>query len=274
MSKFSSLQDAYQYFEENGGGGGINFFSLKNDRETAVVRFLHEGEDDLDWYIIHEAEIQGKQRKVKCTEQGDCPLCLAGNRPQLKIFMQLIDKREPDKVKVWERGRTFIPIIMSFMQRYGSLSAQPVEVERLGKPGDTKTTYQLYALDKDNKTLQDLPQREQLAQENGFILVKNNADLQAIVQGTYVPDGGNNNQGGGGYNNNQFNQPPQQAFNQAPQQNFNQAPQQQGFNQQQNFNQQNQFPPQQNQGQINQGQQQQQQGIQQRPKPSDGTDIF
>lgn len=226
--KFGNLRDAYKYFEENGGGGGnISFFSLKNDRESTVVRFLHEGEDDLDWHIVHEVDIQGKRRKVKCTEEGDCPLCVAGNRPQLKIFLQLIDQREPDKVKVWERGRTFIPVVMSFIQRYGSLCAQPVEIERLGKPRDTNTTYQLYPLEKDNKTLDQIGlKREQLASENGFILVKNREDLQAIANGTYAPPSDNNIQQSGGNFGGGYNQGHGGNFGGQPQNNFGQAPNQ------------------------------------------------
>lgn len=192
--KFGNLRDAYKYFDENKGGGDISFFSLKDDRETTVVRFLHEGDEDLDWYIVHEVEIQGKKRKVLCNERGDCPLCVSGSRPQLKIFLQLIDQREPDKIKIWERGQRFIPKVLSFIQRYGTMCGQPVEVERLGKRGDTSTDYQLYPLEKDNKTLEDLgKQREELASENGFILVKSHDVMQQIAMGTYVPDTNNNN---------------------------------------------------------------------------------
>lgn len=187
MSKFRSLQDAYKHFEEK-GGGNTGFFTLKNHMESAVVRFLHEGEDDLDWYILHKAEVNGKDRWVLCTEESDCPLCQSGNRPQLKIFLQLIDKREPDKVKVWERGQKFVPKVISFINRNGTLCGQPIEVERLGKPRDPATDYQLHALERDNKTLADLPfQREQLVGENAFILKKSHAEMQQIADGTYVP---------------------------------------------------------------------------------------
>lgn len=249
-NKFGNLRDAYKHFEENSGGNST-FFQLKNDRETAVVRFLHEGEDDLDWYIVHEAEIQGKKRKVKCTEQGDCPLCRAGNRPSLKLFLQLLNKKNPDQIEIWERGQTFVPVVLSFIQRYGTLCGQSVEIERLGKPRDPKTTYQLYPLEKDNKTLDQLPkQREQLASENGFVLVKSQQELEQIAMGTYIPpqEGNNNNQG---YQGNQMNQgyqgqqhqgtwsgnqgyeaPPQgYQDNQAPPQGYNQMPPQ-GYNEQ------------------------------------------
>lgn len=184
MSKFSSLHDALKHFEENNGGGRNSFFVLKDDKDTAVVRFLHEGEDDLDWYIVHRVEIEDKPRYVQCTEQSDCPLCKSGNKPQLKLFLQLVDKRD-GQIKTWERGQKFIPKILSTINRYGNLCSRPYEIERLGKKGDTKTDYQLYPLDQDNKTLDELPQRQKLLGENGFILQKSYSDMEKIAQGTY-----------------------------------------------------------------------------------------
>lgn len=187
--KFTNLSDALNHFESNNGGGDGSknkFFQLKNDKETAIVRFLHEGEDDLDWYICHSADIEGKKRHVKCSEESDCPLCKSGNRPQLKIFLQLIQKGDEEGViRTWERGQKFIPKVISFINRNGTLCGQPVEVERLGKKGDTGTDYVLYNLEKDNKTLADLPKRQVLLSENGFILDKSKEDMQKIADGTF-----------------------------------------------------------------------------------------
>lgn len=181
---FKKLTDALKHFEENSGSGDRNeFFQLVNDRDTAVVRFLHEGEEDLDWYIVHQVEIEGKKRWVKCLENR-CPACEAGNRAQLKIFLQLLDKRD-GKQKTWERGQKFIPKIISNINRYGNLCSRPYEIERNGKKGDTKTDYQLFPLDADNKTLADLPKRQELLGERGFILDRNAADVKKMVEGTF-----------------------------------------------------------------------------------------
>lgn len=186
MSKFGSLQDAFKHFEENSGNGNNKFFTLKNDRDTAIVRFLHEGEEDLDWYIVHAVEIEDKKRYVKCAEASDCPLCKSGNKPQLKLFLQMVQKGDDEGViRTWERGQKFIPKILSFINRYGNLCAQPVEIERLGKKGDTKTDYQLYPMEKDNKTLEELPKRQELLGENGFILQKSYSDMEKIANGSY-----------------------------------------------------------------------------------------
>lgn len=180
--KFQSLSDAYNHFKDQ-GGGGASFFSLKDDGDSATVRFLHDGEEDLDWYIVHETEIAGKKKKIKCTEEADCPACQQIGRPQLKIFLQLITKEEPDKLKVWERGRKFIPKIMSFIQRYGTLSGQSIDVERMGRKGDTNTDYQLYPLQRDDKTTADLPEREQLAGKNSLVLDLTKDEMLKLLNG-------------------------------------------------------------------------------------------
>lgn len=186
MTEKRNINDALKKYENSGGDGKNVFFTIKNDKETAFVRFLHEGEDDLDWYVTHQAEIQGKKRHVQCTEEGDCPLCKAGNKPQLKLFLQLVQKGDDEGViRTWERGQKFIPVVLSFITRNGTLCGQSVEIERLGKKGDTNTTYQLYNMPRDEKTLADLPKRQVLLGENSFILKKSKADMQSIAEGTF-----------------------------------------------------------------------------------------
>lgn len=175
-----SLKDAAEKF----GGGNNDFFSLKDDGDTSTVRFMYEGEDDLDWYVVHPVDINEKKRWVLCTQEADCPLCKAGNKPILKMFLQLLDD-EDGKVKTWERGKTFVPIIISLINRYEPLHKRQFEVERHGKKGDPKTTYQLYALDPDGKELSDLPEKQELVGENGFILDKSLEDMQAMADGTF-----------------------------------------------------------------------------------------
>lgn len=186
-----NLQDTLKHFEENSGGGS-EFFSLKNDKDTAVVRFLHEGEDDLDWYVVHEAQINGKKRWVQCLEDETCPMCASGNKTQLKLFLQMVDKRD-GKVKLWERGQKFIPKIISLINRYGNLVGREFEIERSGKAGSKDTQYLIYPLDEDGKVLADFPKRQELLAENGFILQKSVDEMVAINNGTYTPPTSSNN---------------------------------------------------------------------------------
>lgn len=180
--KVKSLEEA---MERYGNSDRNDFFSLKNDGDTAVVRFLYGGEEDLEWYIVHQVEIEGKKRWVQCPETSDCPLCKSGNKPQIKLFLQLLDDKD-GKVKTWERGKKFIPKILGIINRYGNLYSRKFEIQRNGKAGSTDTTYELYPLDPDSIKLEDLEERQELLGVNGFILQKEQEDLVKIAQGTYT----------------------------------------------------------------------------------------
>lgn len=162
---------------------GTEFFSLKNDMDTATVRFLYDNENDLDTYIVHQVEINGKKRYVDCLQE-DCPLCKSGNRPKLKLFLQLLDTRD-DKVKLWERGQKFIPTILGVFNKYGEICNREYDVERHGEKGSTSTTYALYALDRDDKKLSDLPERKNL--EGGYIIEMTKSEMEKFIEtGTYT----------------------------------------------------------------------------------------
>ena len=49
-----------------GGQGAGSFFRLKNDKDTARVRFMYHGIDDIYGYAVHRVEVEGKQRYVAC----------------------------------------------------------------------------------------------------------------------------------------------------------------------------------------------------------------
>lgn len=171
---------------ETYGSTTNDFFSLKNDKDTAVVRFLYDGMDDLDWYVVHACLIGEKKRWVLCTQESDCPLCQKGNAPTVRLFLQVEDLRD-GKVKTWERGKTFVSQITSLMNRYKPLYQTQIEVERNGKPKDPKTSYMLFPLEKEpNLKAADLPEKQVLVGENGFILQKNREDMLKIAEGTFV----------------------------------------------------------------------------------------
>lgn len=190
-----SLADAGKYSQ----GGANDFFSLQDDGDIARVRFLYQEPDgsDVDYYLVHEVEIDGKKRYVACKavdEEGelhpdDCPLCQAGYKRVEKLFLQLYVEDE-DKVKTWDRGRNFVPKIMTYINRYGSLVAQPIEIERKGKKGSTSTTYELFPLEKDDKTVEDFPEKQELL--GSFILDLTNEELYQVIDGTYVIPGSEN----------------------------------------------------------------------------------
>jgi hypothetical protein len=100
----------------------------------------------------------------------------------LRLFLQVFDTRD-GKLKIWERGQTFVPKILGLMNKYGSLIERPFEIQRFGKKGDTKTTYEIYPLDKDGKSSVDFPPPTQLL--GGFVLKKSHDEMRAILAGDY-----------------------------------------------------------------------------------------
>ena len=181
--------------------GTSEYFTLKDDGDIAQVRMLYDDPDggDMDFFLIHQIETEINGRKVRkyvsCNavdEDGhihkdDCPLCKAGYRTQEKLFLQLYDETD-GKLKVWERGKNFVGKIVSFLNRYGSLVERPIEIERKGKKGDTNTTYEMFALEKDDKCLDDFPEKVNI--EGTYVVKASKADMIDMVDGIYDWGGG------------------------------------------------------------------------------------
>ena len=185
----------------NGSSGG--FFSLKNDKDTARVRFLYNDFEDVEGVACHEVEVDGKKRYVNCLREynqpvSDCPFCANGRYQAAKIFVPLYDIAE-DKVKIWERGKKFFAKLSSLCSRYGNLVSHEFEIERNGKPGETTTTYEIYEVGKDDTRLEDLPEVPQII--GGLVLDKSADELQYYLDYGEFPDSGNNNGNSGGRNN-------------------------------------------------------------------------
>lgn len=138
-----NLRDLIAKHENNNNGGNkefpkVNWFSLKNDGDEMIVRFLHKGENDLEAYEVHEVEIDGYKTKVQCAGQG-CPLCAALGNPKLRMFAQLIDGE--GNHYIWERGITDLKNLMALIGEYGYLCDKTYKIKRCGQKGSTNTTY-------------------------------------------------------------------------------------------------------------------------------------
>lgn len=184
MARFN-VNDVDNY----GGNGGGGFFSLKNDRDVATVRFLYNTIDDVEGYAVHEIEVDGKKRYVNCLRSynepvDNCPLCAARYRVLAKLFVMLYDV-DADEVKVWDRGKTFMSKLSSLCSRYNPLVSTPFEIERNGKKGDQKTTYETYALETDDVTLDDLPEVPELL--GSLILDKTYEELEYFLENGEFP---------------------------------------------------------------------------------------
>jgi len=179
--------------EHYGSSGGAGFFSLKNDKDVAKVRFLYDSVEDVVGYAVHEIEVDGKKRYINCIRTynepvSKCPFCAANRKQLAKMFIPVYNI-DQDKVQIWERGKKFYGQIQSICKRYAStdpLCSHIFEIERSGKAGDTSTTYAIYEVGKDNTTLADLPEVPEIL--DGFVINKSAEEMENILNGGEITD--------------------------------------------------------------------------------------
>lgn len=179
-----NTNDIDNYAANQGG-----FFGLKDHGDTAQIRFMYEGYDDMAAYAVHEIDVDGKKRYVSCLRAynepvHNCPLCEAGYKVAIKFFVPVLEidpQTGNGEVKIWDRGRTFKQKLDSLLARYQPLCATIFEVERRGKKGDTNTTYETFPVSTDeNLTLADLPEVPEVL--GGLVLDKTFDDLLTYVE--------------------------------------------------------------------------------------------
>ena len=188
MARFS-----YNEADNYGGNGGHGFFSLANDGDVAKVRFMYNKLEDIEGYAVHQIELDGKKRYVNCLREygkpvDDCPLCKKGLFVNAKLFIPVYDVTE-QQVKIWERGKKFFGKMAGLCSRYASkedLVSHVFEVERHGKKNDTQTTYEIFDCEKDNTSLEDLPEVPEII--GGLVLDKDKDELQYFVDYNEFPD--------------------------------------------------------------------------------------
>lgn len=149
------VNDAERY----GGQGGSGFFRLVDDHDTARVRFLYNGIEDVQGLSVHQIEVDGKKRYVNCLREygapvDTCPLCAKGLFTTVKYFVPLYNLDE-DKVQVWERGKKFGGKLSSICSRFSNLVSHTFDIERIGKKGATETTYEIYETGVDEDVVLD-----------------------------------------------------------------------------------------------------------------------
>lgn len=142
-----NFNDADNYGQQNAG----SFFQLKDDKDTARVRLLYNTIDDVQGYVVHQIEVGDRKRYIGCLRSYNesvekCPLCSSGYKQIPKLFVNLYNE-DTNESQTWERGKSFFQRISSLASRYNPLCNEIVEIERNGKKGDMKTTYEFYPIE-------------------------------------------------------------------------------------------------------------------------------
>ena len=172
-----------------GGQGGGGFFQLRDDGEQAQVRFMYESIDDVEGLSVHQVkDSNDKKHYVNCLREYNeprdvCPFCAANMPVYAKLFIPLYDVAS-GQTKTWERGKKFFSKMSSLCSRYPSLVSHLFTIERNGAKGDTSTTYEIYEDDRDDTTLDDLPEAPSLS---GLVWDKTAEDMEYYLQEEQFP---------------------------------------------------------------------------------------
>lgn len=184
-----------------GSASANGFFSLADDKDSAVVTFLYEEEDgsDMDYFVVHQVEVDGRNRYVNCnaiSEDDDsihpenCTLCEEGFPRVEKLFLQLYNENT-GQVETWDRGRSYVQKIVTLINKYGPLVNQPFEIIRSGKKGDQRTTYEFFPESPDDEvTLDDFPEKSQLL--GTLILDLDEDQMFDVIEGKFTLEDNSN----------------------------------------------------------------------------------
>lgn len=135
-------------------GSGIGFFNLKNDKDFAIVRIMHDSTDDFDIVAGHRMTVNDKLRMVNCVRDAhepveNCPLCSAGKKLEYRLYIHLIEyvKNDQGKIvpvpRVWERSASYVNTLTNLIKEYGPLSENIFKITRNGEKGSKSTTYDI-----------------------------------------------------------------------------------------------------------------------------------
>ena len=143
------------------------YFNLKNDGDSANVRFMYNSVSDIETFAVHEVEVNGFNKHIDCLKDaegnGTCPFCEKGFKRTARTFFKLynVDK---NAVEIWDCGIKRAPLIENLLKMSQSekLVNNCYQIIRHGKAKATDTTYELIYKGKDDITLEDLPKSPEI----------------------------------------------------------------------------------------------------------------
>ena len=154
MSKLT-FDEAITQQQNSSEANQISFFSLKNDGDNALVRFMYDSVDEFEILSFHNAPVNGRDRKINCIRESNqpvsaCPLCAKGSNTQTRIFIRLIEyvideqgNMVTSKPKVWERSISYAKQLSDYLNTYGPLKDSLFMITRHGASGSKDTKYQI-----------------------------------------------------------------------------------------------------------------------------------
>ena len=162
-----NLNDVFTGNTSSSTTNQVGFFSLQNDGDEAVVRFLVDSIEDLEILTVHDIRLDGKFRQLSCLRDPrepmeNCPLCAKGERVKQVVFIKMLQYTQtPDGIEVkpvvWQRSASAYAFRMKgYLDNYGPMSNILCKVIRHGARGDMQTTYDIIP----NLNPQQFPQEQ------------------------------------------------------------------------------------------------------------------
>lgn len=153
--------DNIEQYRAGGNTGKINYFALKEDKDTARIRLLYNGAEDIDGFTVHRVKVGDWERPVNCLLEkdspiDDCPFCRERYPKQARMFIPVYNE-DMNEVQMWERPNSFYGKISGLCARYPNIVSQVFDVERNGAKGYQKTDYSFYPIGQpDGTTIEDI----------------------------------------------------------------------------------------------------------------------
>lgn len=173
MARFN-METADNYGSSSKG----SFFVLKDDGDKARVRFLYNGIEDIQGYVVHKVQVGDKERYVNCLREYNeplekCPFCAAQMKVTPRLFLKLFNE-DAGECQIWERSKSYYQKLSGYATRYKPLYNEIIEIERHGKKGDKQTDYQFFPIDNQAINIED--EQYECSEPLGTIILDKTAD--------------------------------------------------------------------------------------------------
>lgn len=135
--------------EFNKERGYDNYFTLRNDGDSADVIFLYRGTSDVLVADAHYIKSNDYTGYVHCCGRG-CPACGKGISVRNKLFVPMYNINN-DRIEFWDRSMFFEnQLNQDVFNRYSNPSEYVFRITRHGVARDVNTSYEIRAVGKND----------------------------------------------------------------------------------------------------------------------------
>jgi hypothetical protein len=165
----------------------IEFFNLRHDGESAIVRILNTDVNEIEVKGIHYIDLQGKKKAVACLGEGNCPLCDV-NQPVQRLCVHLWDYTD-NKEKIWSRtpNQNFLNSLSDVVDSWGDLCDSVVKITR---NGDNFPKYTITVLNPNKYPFPDSLTKDSINEKVAYRLAtyRSAEELEEFVRTGFLPD--------------------------------------------------------------------------------------